>query len=89
MGIRGVYHNTGWRETMEIKPLAFIVKPVSEDINSELSTIIQREDEGGGEFITVTQPGRTASKITIEKSEWRQIKAAIDKMFEIISGEGD
>jgi hypothetical protein len=57
------------------------VLPASEPIFSEMATEIAVVDESGGEFVEVRQQGRTdIGKIIIEPSEWKMLRAAIDRM---------
>ena len=40
------------------------------------------EDDAGGEFVTVEQPGLAdAGKIRIDPTEWTALRAAIDRMI--------
>jgi len=57
------------------------VAPDGAGILSEQATIITIEDEGGGEFVTVSQPERD-SDIGIEPVEWPAIRDAIDRMIQ-------
>lgn len=63
-----------------VETLALIVRPFEESLYSELATRIQLEDEGGGLFVEVTQPGFGDGSIRIEPDEWPAIKSAIDSL---------
>ena len=52
------------------------------EIFHESATFIEIDDEGGGEFVTVTQTSDGYGKIGINPSEWPVLRAAIDKMVE-------
>lgn len=70
-------------EEYETRILSLIVKPKKEPIFSEMATTISIVDESGGEFIELSQPGRSdLGKIAIEFSEWPEIKKAVDRMIE-------
>lgn len=74
----------------EIQPYAWIVKPKGEHIFSEMATIIQRDDEADGQFLTVRQLYERAEpgKIRLDPVEWEAIKQAVDSAFlEIIADE--
>ena len=65
-----------------------IVKPVRDDIFSEMSTHIELEDEGAGAYVVVTQPGGRTDKsgISIDAKEWPAIRKAIDDMQAVAQG---
>ena len=63
---------------MEVRTLALIVGPDSEPIFHERATRIEIEDEGGGEYVVVSQ--NEGGKITIDPSEWPLLRAAINRM---------
>ena len=66
----------------ETRTLSIIVLPEGEAIFSEQATTITIEDDAGGEFVTVEQPGLAdAGKIRIDPTEWTALKAAIDRMI--------
>lgn len=50
---------------------------------SEYSTVIAIDDEGGGEFIRITQPYDDDQNkgICFTKEEWPKVKRAIEKMM--------
>ena len=66
----------------ETRTLSLIVLPEGEAIFSEQATTITIEDDAGGEFVTVEQPGLAdAGKIRIDPTEWTALRAAIDRMI--------
>jgi len=65
--------------TMEIRTMALIVLPDSDQIFSEQTTRIEIDDEGAGEFVVVRQEVENG-KITIDASEWPRLRAAINRM---------
>ena len=64
---------------MKTRITQLTVAPEGAGLYDDRSTIIEIADEGGGEFITVTQPDANA-EIRIDADEWPAIRAAIDKM---------
>lgn len=66
---------------MKTRITQLTVAPAGAELYDDRSTIIEITDEGGGEFITVTQP-HGSSDIRLDPSEWPVIRAAIDKMIE-------
>ncbi len=59
------------------------VCPEGESLFSELATRISIDDEGGGEFVVVSQE---SGKILISPEEWRPLCEAINKMIEQCRG---
>lgn len=58
------------------------VVPESQPLFSEQATKISITDEGGGEYITITQSGYTdENKISLEANEWPTIKEGIEKLL--------
>ncbi len=57
------------------------VAPDGAAVFSEDATTITIEDEGGGEFVIVSQPGRDKD-IGIASDEWPAIREAIDRMIQ-------
>lgn len=49
-----------------------------EPIYSETSTLVSIRDDGGGEFVEVSQG---SGRISMDVDEWPAIKAAIDAMI--------
>jgi hypothetical protein len=50
-------------------------------IISEGATKIEVADEGGGEFIEISQCESDTQKIRIDREEWPVIRAAVDEMI--------
>lgn len=66
----------------EVRVVSKIVVPKGEPLFSEMATVVSIEDEAAGEFVTVTQHGRTdLGKIAIEVKEWNMLRDAIDSMI--------
>ena len=65
--------------------LSLIVKPRGEPIFSERATIIEMVDEAAGPFITIRQINESPQlgEVTIEGTEWPQLKEAIEHMLAI------
>ena len=66
---------------MEARVLSVVVAPEGEAIFSESATVVRIEDEGGGEYVVVSQeivPGR--GNIAINPEEWPALRDAIDRM---------
>ena len=57
------------------------VAPDGADLYDDRSTHIEIDDEGGGEFIKVSQPCDKA-EIRIDADEWPAIRAAINSLFD-------
>ena len=58
------------------------VLPEHEMLTSELTTHVRIVDEGGGEFVEVSQHGRTdIGKIQINPDEWQALRDTIDQMI--------
>ena len=66
---------------MKTRITQLTVAPDGADLNDDRSTHIEIDDEGGGEFIKVTQYS-CATGIKIDVNEWPVIRAAIDRLFE-------
>ena len=68
----------------KIEILSMIVMPENGGIFDERATTITRVDESCGEFIEVSQHGRTdLGKIAIDPEEWPMLKQAINSMIEL------
>ena len=66
---------------MEARVLSVVVAPEGEAIFSESATVVRIDDEGGGEYVVVSQesvPGR--GNIAINPEEWPTLREAIDRM---------
>ena len=57
------------------------VVPDGSELFGEMSTVIAIEDEGAGEFVTISQPGQD-NKVRIEPVEWPAVRDAIDRMIQ-------
>lgn len=61
------------------------VLPMGDPIFSELATDIEVEDEGGGEFLIISQTSgnvnRRTNSISISPEEWPAIRDAIESML--------
>jgi hypothetical protein len=65
--------------TYEIRTLSLYVAPKDQPVYSELGTTITIVDEAAGEFVEVSQSGRTdLGKIAISPREWPAVREAID-----------
>lgn len=67
----------------EIRALSVVVIPVGEEIYSERATVVSIDDEGGGEFVCVRQPGLLSSQaeLRIDSDEWPVVRQAVDNMM--------
>ena len=69
----------------EVKTTEKIVKPKGEPIFHINSTGIAIEDEGAGEYITITQhPDEGEQKIGVELEDWELIKGVVDEMMKTV-----
>lgn len=66
----------------QIEILSYIVKPKGEAIFCEMATIIEREDEAGGEFVVIKQTN-DATRVAVEESDWPLIKQAVENLLKI------
>lgn len=58
-----------------------VVVPDGEPLFSEMATTVQITDEAGGEYVEVSQEGRTdLGKIAINPEEWPALRAAINRL---------
>lgn len=62
------------------RPIAWIVGPPDEPIFSERMTKIELDDDGGGEYIVVSQctDAHDTQRIAFDSAEWLAVRAAID-----------
>ena len=66
----------------EIRTLCVLVVPQDQPTFSEYATEIKIVDEAAGEFLEVSQIGRTdLGKIAINPEEWPTLRDAIDRMM--------
>ena len=69
----------------EAKITEYTVKPVEEQTFSINATIIRIADEGGGEFITLSQETEEGERIiAVEKEDWELIKGVVDAMMKTV-----
>lgn len=66
---------------LETRIIRLTIAPEDEPIFSEEATHIEIEDDGGGEYLKITQGDHF---IAIDTNEWETIKAAIEQMLTII-----
>jgi len=66
----------------EIRATKLVVAPKGEEVYSEMCTFVELTDEAAGEFVMVSQSGRTdLGKIAISPEEWPALKDAINRMI--------
>lgn len=66
----------------ETRTLSILVAPKDQPTFSEYATEIKIVDEAAGEFLEVSQTGRTdLGKIAINPEEWPTLRDAIDRMM--------
>lgn len=67
----------------EIRTVGLLVVPKEQAIFSEYATEIRIADEAAGEFVEVSQSGRTdLGKVCISPEEWPALRDAIDQMVQ-------
>ena len=64
--------------TTETRVVVMVIAPIGSTVLSDLATRVEINDEGGGEYVEVSQG---SSSINIDPAEWPRIKAAIDKLI--------
>ena len=62
----------------ETRTISFIVTKKDDHIFSNGATVISIEDDGGGEFISVSQDGE---EVRFDAEEWPVVRSAIDKII--------
>jgi len=66
----------------ESKTIEIVVKPKKEEIFSINATVIRVANEGGGEFVTLTQETNDVERtIAVEKDDWPLIAAVVSEMM--------
>jgi hypothetical protein len=66
----------------EVRTTKLVVAPKSEQVFSEMATWVEIKDDAAGEFVMVTQSGRTdTGQIAIDTDEWPALRDAIDRMI--------
>ena len=66
--------------------LKLMISPTKKvDIFAEGNTFVEIGNEGGGEFIIISQDDDSWNgKLAFDKEEWGDIKVAVDEMFETL-----
>lgn len=64
------------------RTIKWAIMPKNEPIFSDRTTEIEIEDEGGGEFVVISQHQEGYGKIALDSEEWPSIRAAIDLAVE-------
>lgn len=73
-----------------IRVTEMAVVPEHEMLISEMATRVRIVDEGAGEFVEVTQHGRTdIGKIQINPDEWPALRDTVDQMIPLCQPERD
>lgn len=64
----------------ETRPISWIVAPAGEPTFSERATIIEIDDEAGGEFVVIRQQTdqQHDQRIAFDADEWPVLRRAID-----------
>jgi hypothetical protein len=71
----------------EIRTTKLVVAPRGDQVYSEMATSVEVKDEARGEFVMVTQSGRTdGGQIAISPDEWPELRNAIDRMIAVCRG---
>ena len=60
------------------RTIKWAIMPKNEPIFSDRTTEIEIEDEGGGEFVVISQNQEGYGKVAFDAGEWPFIRAAID-----------
>lgn len=65
------------------------ILPEGEPTFSEMATIVEIEDEAGGEFVALRQQNDAAKpgEVLIDREEWPAIREAIDRLVADLRGE--
>ncbi len=63
---------------MKIRTTQLTITPENESIYHERATNISVQDEGGGEFIAITQDGQ---EVTFDVEEWPHIVEAVERII--------
>jgi hypothetical protein len=69
--------------SFEVRTMSVVVIPIGEEIYSERATVVSIEDEGGGEFVCVKQPGLLSNQaeLRLDADDWPVVRQAIDDMI--------
>jgi hypothetical protein len=62
---------------MKLRPIKWVLAPKDDMLDMEC-TDIEIADEGGGEFVVVSQDADGHGKISINPEEWPTLRRAID-----------
>jgi hypothetical protein len=66
----------------EIRTTKLVVAPRGDQVYSEMATSVEIKDEAAGEFVMVSQSGRTdIGQLAIDIDEWPALRDAIDRMI--------
>lgn len=65
----------------EIRTMKIIVSPKGSNSFDRTTTSVEIQDDGGGEFLEISQCDKDRQIIKIDPSEWSTIRDAIDCMI--------
>ena len=54
------------------------------DICDDGATILEVDDHGGGEFVTVRQPDAVSNHLNFDDKNWPAVRDAMDQLFKYI-----
>jgi hypothetical protein len=75
------HHCTASDETYEIRVTRLAVAPSKDGtLYDERTTLVEIDDEAGGEFVTVRQTLPSRNGVAFDPCEWPLIREAIDRM---------
>jgi hypothetical protein len=63
---------------MKLRPIKWVLSPTDDHMLSMECTDIEIVDEGGGEYVEVSQSADGHGKISINPEEWPMMRQAID-----------
>lgn len=66
------------KPSYETRILAMVVLPEGREIFDALATKVEIDDEGAGEYLSLSQD---EGKIRLDREEWPALRDAIDKMI--------
>lgn len=70
--------------TLEARTTRITIAPPGEPLFSERATVVEIQDEAGGEFVVISQDMPShgwTGKLAFEPNEWPVIRDAIDRMI--------
>ena len=72
------------------RAMKWAIYPKSEGYGGDYTTEVEIQDEGGGEFVYISQPfANTSNKgLAFEQKEWEQLKTSVDQIFSEIREHG-